>query len=281
MKRKIINIDEKKCTGCGLCMPNCPEGALQIINGKARLVGDLFCDGLGACLGHCPEGAINIQEREAELYDEAKVMGNVVKQGIDVINAHLKHLDDHGETGYLSQALDYLAEHGIKFNYASKSTGKNHKEHFSGCPGTKAFSFEKEEQMNENRGNRVSHLSHWPVQLHLISPASNHYKNSDLLIAADCTAYAAGDFHKDFLKGKTLAIACPKLDEELDGYVEIITALIDEANVNTITVVIMQVPCCGGLTHLVQKAADRAHRKVPVKCIVLSPKGEVISEEWL
>lgn len=281
MKRKIINIDEKKCTGCGLCIANCPEGAIQIINGKARLVGDLFCDGLGACLGHCPEGAVNIEEREAEPYDEAKVMKNVVKQGIDVVDAHLKHLDDHGETGYLSQALNYLAEHRIKVNYTPKNVLNNHGEHFGGCPGAKAFSFDKEDQTNENYENRVSHLGHWPVQLHLISPASIHYKNSDLLIAADCTAYAAGDFHKDFLKGKTLAIACPKLDEGLDSYVEKITALIDEAKVNTITVVIMQVPCCGGLVHLVQKATDTAHRKVPVKCIVLNPKGEVLSEEWL
>lgn len=120
-KRKIIEIDELKCTGCGLCLPNCPEGAIQIINKKARLISDLFCDGLGACLGHCPEGAITVVEREAESYDEKKVMANIVKQGKDVIKAHLEHLKEHGELGYLKQAVEYMQEKGIRLEAGGKS----------------------------------------------------------------------------------------------------------------------------------------------------------------
>jgi ferredoxin len=205
MKRKIINIDQDACTGCGDCLPNCPEGAIQVIDGKARLIGDLFCDGLGACLGHCPVGAITIEEREAEPYDEKRVLG-----------------------------------------YTASSA-----------------------------------WTHWPLQLHLISPQAPHYQGSDLLLAADCTAFSLAAFHKDYLKGRTLAIACPKLDEGQDVYVEKIKALIDEARINTLTVLIMQVPCCGGLLHIARTAAQQAARKVPIKCVIVSLQGTILKEEWL
>jgi NAD-dependent dihydropyrimidine dehydrogenase PreA subunit len=280
MKRKIISIDDQKCTGCGLCTNGCPEGAIKIINGKAKLVGDILCDGLGACIGRCPENAISIEEREAESYNEIKVLENIISQGKEVVEAHLQHLDEHNEKDYLKEALNYLNRNNFKVNFTPEnSVTEKPAHHQGGCPGSRAFSFEKNE--TDEAGERQSHLTHWPVQLHLISPASPHYKGSDLLIAADCTAFTVGDFHRDFLMGKTLAIACPKLDEGLEVYVEKITALIDEAKVNTITVMVMQVPCCGGLVRLVQQAALKAKRKVPVKYLVLSIRGEVLTEEMV
>ncbi len=147
-KRKIIKIDEKKCTGCSLCIPNCPEGALQMIDGKARLISDLFCDGLGACIGHCPEGAITIEEREAEPYDEKKVMENIVKQGKNVIKAHLEHLKGHGETEYLKQAIQVLKKKGIE-NPLHRVAAHAHMHGSSGCPGVKVVDFRKEDKPNK------------------------------------------------------------------------------------------------------------------------------------
>ncbi len=281
MKRKIIKIVEDKCTGCGLCIPNCPEGAIQVIDGKARLISDLFCDGLGACLGHCPEGAIVIEEREAAPYDEARVMVNIVKAGANTIQAHLEHLRDHNQQEYLQQAVQYLNAQGIPNPLVAAKPSGGHAP--SGCPGSRIMTFgaTAAAPVDAAPGTRPSQLTHWPVQLHLVSPQAPHFKGCDLLLAADCTAYALGDFHKDYLKGKALAIACPKLDSEQEVYVEKITALIDEAGINTLTVMIMQVPCCGGLLHLAKQAAAAAKRKVPIKCVVVGIQGGILKEEWV
>jgi ferredoxin len=279
VKREIIHIDEEKCTGCELCIPNCPEGAIQIIDGKARLVSDLMCDGLGACLGHCPEGAITIEEREAEPYDEWKVMENIVKAGPNTIKAHLAHLREHGQMEFLQQALDYVKEHDIELPEEKEEPMLDH---LSGCPGSRAMAFEREDTAAEALlGSRPSQLTHWPVQMHLISPLAPHFQGSDLLLAADCTAFSLGDFHKDYLKNKTLAIACPKLDEGQDLYLEKLKALIDQANINTLTVMIMQVPCCGGLLRLAQKAVEESSRKIPVKAIVVGIQGQILKEDWV
>lgn len=279
MKRKLISIDQEKCNGCGLCIPNCPEGAIQLIDGKARLVSDLMCDGLGACLGHCPQGAITIEEREAEAYDERKVMVNIVKQGANTIKAHLDHLREHQQCEYLEQAIAYLQENHIPLPGDAEPDGHGKP---CGCPGARAMSFAKpQEEDQECAGSRPSQLSHWPIQMHLMSPRAPHYQGADVLLAADCVAYSLGDFHKDYLKGKALAIACPKLDEGQEVYVEKIKALIDVAKINTLTVMIMQVPCCHGLLNLAQQAAAQAKRRVPIKCIVVSLQGEILEEEWL
>lgn len=282
MNRKIITIDQDKCTGCGDCIPNCPEGAIQMIDGKARLVSDLMCDGLGACLGHCPVGAITIEEREAEPYDERKVMENIVRQGANTIKAHLEHLRDHQQNDYLAEAVRVLDEKGLP-NPLKEVTpaGAAAHAHGGGCPGARQMGFAAPAAGGDEVGQRPSQLTHWPVQLHLLSPQAPHYRGSDLLLAADCTAFALGDFHRDYLKGKTLAIACPKLDEGQEVYIEKIRALIDEAKINTLTVMIMQVPCCGGLLRLAQTAAAEAKRKVPVKCIVVSLQGSILKEEWV
>lgn len=278
MKRNVIKIDEEKCTGCGLCIPNCPEGALQIIDNKARLVSDLMCDGLGACLGHCPEGAIEIEEREAEEYDEKKVMINIVKAGENTIIAHLEHLRDHNQTDYYSQALEYLNEKHIPVPILKNENIFT----CQACPGSQVMSFDKGEETKNDMGRkRPSQLTHWPIQMHLLSPHAPHYQSTDLLLAADCTAFTLGDFHKDFLKGKTLAIACPKLDKGLEIYLEKLKALIDDAKINTLTVMVMQVPCCDGLLHLAREAASQASRKIPIKKIVIGVEGEILSEDWV
>jgi len=279
MKRNIIKIDEEKCNGCGLCIPNCPEGAIQIIDGKARLVSDLMCDGLGACLGHCPEEAITVEEREAEPYDEKKVMANIVKAGPNTIKAHLAHLKDHGQNEFLEQALEYLKENNIP---VPEEEDKMKASAHTSCPGSQSVAFEKADTPAAAlEGSRPSQLTHWPVQMHLISPNAPQYQGADLLLAADCIAFSLGDFHKDYLKGRALAIACPKLDEGQEIYLEKLKALIETAKINTLTVMIMQVPCCGGLLNLAKKAVEEAERNIPVKIIVVGIHGEILKEEWV
>lgn len=278
-KRKIITIDQKKCNGCGECIPNCPEGAIQLIDGKARLISDIFCDGLGACLGHCPQGAISVEEREAEPYDERRVMKNIVKQGKNTIIAHLQHLKEHGETDYLNEALDYLQEHDIEVEFNTKTETDTFQP--QGCPGSQSITIKQEDTSRHNPQFQPSELRQWPVQMHLISPDANYFKQSDLLLAADCVAVSIGDFHQRFLSGKTLAIACPKLDSNKDVYLQKLIKLIDEAKINTITVVTMQVPCCTGLLLLAKKAVEGATRKIPVKHIMVSIKGEILNDEWI
>lgn len=291
MKRKIVQIDEEKCNGCGACIPNCPEGAMQVIDGKARLISDLLCDGLGACLGHCPQGAISIIEREAEAYDERKVMANMVRQGMNVVKAHLEHLRDHGQSEYLLQAISYLDEKGIENPLAAEHKGKSAKvnaaRHAEGCPGARMFDFTAEgkrpqaEPGTEPVGKAVSQLRQWPVQMHLISPTAPYFQGADVVLAADCTAYALGSFHADYLKGKALAIACPKLDQEQEIYVEKIKSWFEDAKINTLTVLIMQVPCCHGLLGLAQEALKESKRKVPIKYVIVSLQGKILQEEWL
>lgn len=280
MKRKIIHIDEALCNGCELCIPECPEGAIQIIDGKARLISDLFCDGLGACLGHCPEGAITIEEREAEPYDERKVMENVVRQGENTIRAHLLHLKEHGETQFLEEAMSYLKEHSINVSLEEEEPAHAHF-HGGGCPGSQSMAFDKPDNGSDLQGKRPSQLSHWPIQMHLLSPHAPHYRNADLLLAADCVAFSLGDFHKDYLKGKTLAIACPKLDSGQQVYAEKLRVLVEDAQINTLTVMIMQVPCCRGLLMMAQDVMEQAGRKVPIKCVVVGINGEILMEEWM
>ena len=278
MKRKIIQIDEEKCTGCGLCIPNCHEGAMQLIDGKARLISDLFCDGLGACIGHCPEGAIEIIEREAEPYDERKVMEMMVPNGRNTILAHLDHLRDHNETEFLQQAIDYLKENNIMM---SPEKTENHSQGECGCPGSAARDFRAEPiVVAAPLQNAASELRQWPVQLHLLNPQASYFKNADVVLAADCAAFAMGNFHSRFLQGKSLAIACPKLDSNKESYVQKLTSMIADTKINSLTVVMMEVPCCGGLLHMAQTARNNAGRNIPIKQAIISVQGEVMEEEW-
>jgi ferredoxin len=280
MKRKIIQIDQEKCNGCGLCIPNCPEGAIQIIDGKARLISDLFCDGLGACLGHCPQGAITIEEREAERYDERKVMENIIKQGKNVIKAHLKHLKEHNQDDYLKEAIDFLKEKNIEIPLEEKPNYDKHRDilEFSGCPGSKVIDFGTKNAQN-NQANKtskgISQLRQWPIQIKLVPPFAPYFKDADLLIAADCVGFAYADFHQDLLKGKILLIGCPKLDD-VENYKEKFTQIIKNNNIKSITCVHMEVPCCFGLVHIIKEAMDLSGKKIPFKEITIGIKGEMI-----
>jgi len=318
MKRTIIKIDEDLCNGCGNCVPNCHEGALQIIDGKARLISDLFCDGLGACIGHCPEGAITMEEREAEPYDEIKVMELMVPKGRNTILAHLEHLRDHNETELLKQAINYIKENNVDMSPKNGETLHNHTHHHSrpqafgnlsearaavapaasgcggGCPGSKPIDFNidlkkvqdavaeaKADTTVVSGGDAPSELRQWPVQLHLLNPQAGYFKNADVVLAADCVAFSMGNFHNKYLRGKTLAIACPKLDSNKESYVEKLTTMIRESNINTLNVVMMEVPCCGGLLQMAQMARQKAGKNIPVKKSVIGVQGNVLSEEWV
>lgn len=291
MKRKIISIDDTKCTGCGQCIPDCPEGALQIIEGKARLVSDLFCDGLGACIGTCPEGAISVIEREAEPYDERIVMAGIVKQGPPVIKAHLEHLAGHGETALYNEAIEYLIENGIPIPdhnppaekkpvpFGTQSArkakapvchaGPHEPNPFAGCPGAPAQSIPREVRHTGPKqpvpGSSSSELRQWPVQLSLLNPAAAYFKDADLLVAADCTPFAYANFHEDFLKGRILIIFCPKLDADLEGYISKLAAIFSMHAIKSITILRMEVPCCGGVRHVVEKAMEKAAKTIPVE----------------
>lgn len=278
MKRTIIKIDEEKCNGCGLCVQGCHEGALQLIDGKAVMISDLYCDGLGACIGECPVGAIELEEREAEPYSEEAVMERIAPKGQHVILAHLHHLKEHGETELLKQGMEYLKRHNIPVNlqelHPAQKLG-------CGCPGSMARELKPVTKAAPVACAGNSELRQWPVQLHLLNPQAGYFQNADVLLASDCSAFAAGNFHERFLKGKILAIACPKLDHNTDSHVDKLRGMIDDAKINTLTVVIMEVPCCGGLFQMALKAREQASRNIPVKRIILSVEGEVKSEDWI
>ncbi len=283
MKRTVIKIDEDLCNGCGLCVSGCHEGALQLINGKAVMISDLYCDGLGACIGECPVGAIEFEEREAEPYNETAVMERIVPKGKEVVEAHLKHLHDHSQTEFLNEGLEYLAKHNINwtFNFMEKQHHNEEHHHGGGCPGARSMSFTPAASNFQPIHEQASALSQWPIQLHLLSPSAPYLKGADLLLAADCVAFSLGNFHSGWLQGKKLAIACPKLDSDKESYIEKLTAMVDQSLINTLTVMIMEVPCCGGLLHIAQTAMERAKRKIPLKVVIVSLQGEIQKEEWI
>lgn len=233
MKRKIVKIDEKKCNGCGQCVSACAEGAIQIINGKAKLVSDNYCDGLGACLGDCPQGAITIVEREADAFDEAAVKKHLAKSK----PAHAHH---------------------------------------SGCPGMAVQSFEKKKS-SAPAAKAESELSQWPVQLHLVPPTAPYWDGADLLVCADCVPFSYANFHSELLKGKKLVIACPKLDDT-EPYLEKLTEIIRENDIRSVTAARMEVPCCGGIAMIAQRAVQESGKNIPFKVITISIRGEIIGE---
>jgi NAD-dependent dihydropyrimidine dehydrogenase PreA subunit len=278
MIRKIIEIDEDKCDGCGLCIPACPEGAIQMIDGKARLVKDFYCDGLGACLGHCPQGAINVIEREAEEYDEQAVLENVIRQGPAVIAQHLEHLKEHGEHELLAQAQKFLKQ---KQNQPASLQMMDDAPQSGGCPGSQNKIFEPKQVEKPSQADVPSALNHWPIQMHLISPQAPQYQGSDLLLAADCVAFSLGNFHQKYLQKRTLAIACPKLDQQQDIYLDKLVALIKHADIKSLSVMIMQVPCCSGLAQMAQRAVAKTGNKIPVRATVVGLNGEILNDVLL
>jgi NAD-dependent dihydropyrimidine dehydrogenase PreA subunit len=281
MKRHIISISEETCTGCGQCIPDCPEGALQVIDGKARLISDLFCDGLGACIGTCPESAITVIEREADAYDEKAVMQNIVKQGDAVTRAHLEHLAGHGKTDLYRQAVAYLEENQIPIPAHNGPEPGFHSQpgvhHLTGCPGSAARSIERTSTSSGGRaaGHTGSELRQWPVQLALLNPAAGYFDDCDLLIAADCTSFAYADFHQDFLAGKILVIFCPKLDAGIDGYITKLKEIFTLHRIRSVTLVHMEVPCCSGIAHIFIEALKQSGKKIPVTGVTVTIQGEI------
>ncbi|MGE5479098.1 MAG: ATP-binding protein [Chloroflexota bacterium] len=264
MKRKIIRIDEDICNGCGNCVPECKEGAIQIIEGKARLISDLFCDGLGACLGHCPEGAITIEEREAEPYDERKVIESLASQPASVLKAHLMHLREHGETQLLAQAFAAMALVGLRNPLieeeaaaeAKRALGSmhNHSHHGGGgCPGSRMITLEqaapKAPQPKEKGDYGAPQLAQWPVQLHLVSPYAPYFRSKDLSIISTCSPLASTDVHPRYLAGRACVVACPKLDNT-EPYPEKLAEIFKANATPKAIVVVMEVPCCKGLTKI-------------------------------
>jgi NAD-dependent dihydropyrimidine dehydrogenase PreA subunit len=276
-KRAIIKINQDKCNGCGGCIPNCPEGAIQVIDGKARLISELFCDGLGACLGHCPQGAISIEEREAQEYNERMVMENIAKQGQNVIKAHLEHLVGHGQSQYLKEAIDFLQEKGIE---VPLSAGNHANNAGHSCPGAKVMDFRKENSQAPAVANITqinSQLRQWPVQLNLVPSFAPFLDNADLLIAADCVPFAFANFHQGLLNGKALLVGCPKFDD-LKLYSEKITQILKSNQIKSITYAHMEVPCCSALLEIIKSAIASSGKKVPFKEAVISIKGEMLNE---
>ncbi len=233
MIRKIIKIDEEKCNGCGICAEACHEGAIGMVDGKAKLLRDDYCDGLGACLPHCPTGAISFEEREAGAFDE-----NLVKE-------HLK----------------------------SKAEAKLP----GGCPGMQSKAFRREMEDDavpaETAGNK-SRLNQWPVQIKLVPVNAPYFKGANLLIAADCSAYACGDFHNRFMKNKITLIGCPKLDDT--DYSDKLEAIIRENGIKSVTVVRMEVPCCGGIENAVKRALQNSGKFIPWQVVTVSTDGRIL-----
>jgi len=245
-KRKIIEIDRDRCDGCGLCTTACSEGALALDQeNKAVLVREIFCDGLGACLDVCPAGALKVVEREGDEYDAL---------------ATFEHVRKTRDAAAASRV------HGAGERHAQAGR--------SGCPGSQARNIPREPAAETPAAAVKSQLSQWPIQLHLVSPLAPYFEGSDLLVAADCTAFALGGFHEDLLKGKKLIIACPKLDET-GGYVEKLAELIKRNGLKSLTVAIMTVPCCSGLERMVRLAVERSGVPLEVKKVVVGIDGRI------
>ncbi|MBN2400369.1 MAG: 4Fe-4S binding protein [Candidatus Aminicenantes bacterium] len=289
MKRKIIRIDHDTCNGCGLCLPNCPEGALQLIDGKARLVSDLFCDGLGACIGTCPLGAIHVEEREAEAYDESRVMANIVPQGENVIRAHLAHLAAHNELQLLDEARRYLSDHGIAQPAEPEPAGCLAKnvpaaiKEAGGCPGSRTMDRRAHEEQSpvgeKSVAPQPSELRTWPLQLHLLNPQASFFDNADLLIAADCVPFSYASFHGDFIKGKVPIVFCPKLDHSNEQYLAKLTAIFQGHAVRSLHIVHMEVPCCSGTVVLARQALAASGKNIPVHEYTISLQGRLLENK--
>ncbi|NTV28960.1 MAG: 4Fe-4S binding protein [Candidatus Omnitrophica bacterium] len=276
MQRGIIKIDEDKCNGCGLCVPACHEGAIRIADGKARLSADALCDGLGACLGECPRGAITIEEREADAYNETAALENVMGRGDAAVQSHLKHLADHGQLRSLQEARDYLRAKGV----AAAPKPVQPRPAGCGCPGGMTRDFRAEKRVtpavSADGSGIASQLRQWPVQLRLVNPQAAFLCGADLLVSADCVPFAFAEFHRRFLQDKVAIIFCPKLDADLEEYVGKLTEVFRSNNIRSVTVVRMEVPCCGGTESIVEDALARSGKSVPLEAVTVSLRGEII-----
>ncbi len=244
MLRKIVTIDQDKCDGCGLCVPSCAEGAIKLVDGKAVLAADNLCDGLGACLGECPRDAIQIEERDTDEFDEAAVEKHLAALG-KAVPAH---------------------------HHAAPVAAPPHQ---GGCPGSRAMSFAAPAPAQSGpAGSRQSQLAQWPVQLHLVSTTAPYFQGADLLITADCVPVAYAGYHEDFLKGKAVVMGCPKLDDN-NFYTQKLTELFSKSDVKSITVLKMEVPCCGGIAVAARQALAASGKQIPYSEVTIGIQGQI------
>jgi NAD-dependent dihydropyrimidine dehydrogenase PreA subunit len=244
MLRKIVQIDEERCDGCGLCVPSCAEGAIRIVNGKAVLSADNLCDGLGACLGDCPQDAIRIIEREADPFDEDAV-------------EHQRAVDANSS----EKTVDV------------PKVGHAH----GGCPGSRVMTFDAPSQTAASAVRQPSRLGQWPVQLHLVPVNAPYFQDADLLIAADCVPFAYPGFHSDFLSGKALVVGCPKLDDN-SFYRDKLTQILKASTIKSVTVLRMEVPCCGGIVSAAREALKDSGKSIPFKEVVIGIRGDIMRQ---
>lgn len=274
MLREIVLIDDEKCDGCGLCVPACHEGAIRIIAGKARLVADNLCDGLGACLGHCPQDAIRIERREAAEFDEVAV------------EAHL------GPAGQAAEPVAGLEQAPVPASLPVRASGPE-PGHAGGCPSQRFVRLAGEARQSPAPGpcpeslsvpaatsKPASELGQWPVQLRLLPPRAPVFQDADLLLAADCVPFALPDFHQRLLRGRAVAIACPKLDDT-SGYVAKLTEIMAANRLRSITVVHMEVPCCTGILSMALQARAQSGIDLPVEDVVISVRGDVLGSRQI
>jgi len=251
MLRKIVRIDADKCDGCGLCVPSCAEGAIKIVDGKAVLAADNLCDGLGACLGDCPRDAITVEEREADEFDEEAVEKHLAAQGKPALH----------HAAATQQAAPQAAAHGHGGG---------------GCPGARAMSFNRPQAAEQASpaGSRQSQLAQWPVQLHLVPTTAPYFQGADLLITADCVPVAYAGYHEDFLKGKAVVMGCPKLDDN-QFYQQKLTELLTKSDVRSVTVLKMEVPCCGGIAIAARQALAACGKQLPYREVTIGIQGAI------
>jgi Pyruvate/2-oxoacid:ferredoxin oxidoreductase delta subunit len=252
MQRKVVHIDEAKCDGCGLCVPSCAEGAIQIVDGKARLIADRYCDGLGACLGECPQDAITIVQREAEPFDEEAVRQQAAR--VQAASAPLA-----SEAQQRPTACPGSMAQNLQLDVLAPQPAATTKSASGGIPAEAAS----------------SGLGNWPVQLHLVQPNAPFLQDADLLLVADCVPFALADFHNRFLRKRPVVIGCPKLDDP-SAYVEKLSQIIAVANIRSITVIHMEVPCCTGLVWIAENALRTSGSNAPLEDVTVSIRGRVI-----
>ena len=263
MVRQIIHIDEEKCNGCGLCASACHEGAIEMVNGKAKLVRENFCDGFGDCLPGCPTGAITFETREAPEYDEVAVKASKEKKAEGKVMTTEEIMQIEDETKRKAAMMAHLAAGG---------------EHpAGGCPGSQMLQFNHEDSspsVQAQQHHSVSRLNQWPCQIKLVPTQAPFFQNAKLLIAADCTAYAYANMHEEFMRGKTTIIGCPKLDDV--DYSEKLTAIIRDNDIKSVTIVRMEVPCCGGLQRAAETALKNSGKFIPWQVVTISRDGKIL-----
>lgn len=265
VKRQIITIDEEKCDGCGNCVPACVEGALQVIDGKARLVKESYCDGLGACLGDCPQDALHVVEMEVESYDEPAVLGYLAQTAPEMVQRHVEHLRAHGMTSVAQPAAQPVAQTAAQPAAVSA---------IPLCPSVQMRAWEEPVvQAEPEQGARVrSELRQWPVQLHLIPPGAPFLRGATLTLIADCVPFANPNMHADLMVDTAIAVGCPKLDDGR-AYIEKLTQILQNSDVRSLRVAYMEVPCCRGLVFIAQQALQASGKDIPFETLLVNING--------